>query len=275
MADDDEPAGGGGSGTHTHGEDHPWTIQIPDHPKRTESAVYVKARKKMNEIARSIDGFEYGPAPYHDHHGGGLWLKDDDGWFLVRNMIGIEWSAQFCADPAKVDRMRVNARRLYARFPEAVEELGIRELLDQPIADAAGVARFTDSILNASVPLPVALHTGVRPKAKTGGVHHYPGPIAEIDLIRRDDFQLWVNTPEGAVAAVVPVAPRGSGDGRTRLLFVAEPPPDDQPTPLEDVFGGGGGPAGPFGGQDLPEDGGDVILSADHPLSQQAFARQT
>ena len=120
---------------------------------------------------------------------------------LVRNVVGIEWSAQFCADPAKVDRLRVNARRLYAGFPEAAEELGIRGLLDTPITDAAGVQRWTDSICNASVPLPAALHTGVLPGAKTGGIHHYPSPIAEIALIKRDDFDLWVRGPNDELVA--------------------------------------------------------------------------
>jgi Family of unknown function (DUF6424) len=32
--------------------------------------------------------------PYENHHGGGLWLKDAQGWFLVRNLVGLEWSSQ-------------------------------------------------------------------------------------------------------------------------------------------------------------------------------------
>jgi uncharacterized protein DUF6424 len=266
--------------THKEHEDHPWTIQIPDHPKRTETAEYKAARKLMNELARTIPEFEYGPEPYQDHHGGGLWLKDNDGWFLIRNLVGIEWSAQFCADPAKVDRLRVNARRIYAGFPEAVKELDIRELLDTPITDAKGVARWTDSICNASVPLPTTLHVGVRPKAKAGGIHHYPSPIAEIELIRRDDFQLWVDDPSGVIAAVVPLAPRGSNDSRTRLLFAASPPPADQPTPLQELLRPAEGPAGAQGA--LPQqldpppsyDEDALILPASHPLSVQAFERQ-
>ena len=157
------------AGTHVHPEheDHPWTIQIPDHAKRTESRGYVASRATMNRLAKGAENLAYGRAPFQDHHGGGLWLKDDDGWFLVRNLVGIEWSAQFCADPAKVDLLRQNARRLYAAFPDAVEELGIRELLDTPITDAAGISRWTDSICNASLPLPAAFHTGVLPKAST------------------------------------------------------------------------------------------------------------
>lgn len=177
-----ETAGAGvAPGTHTEHEDHPWTIQIPDHEKRTESDEYEASRAAMNAMAKGVHDFEFGASPFEDHHGGGLWLKDDEGWFLVRNLVGIEWSAQFCADPAKVDQLRVNARRLYAGFPAAVTALGIRELLDTPIVDAAGVTAWTDSICNASVPLPHALHVGVIPGAVTGGIHHYPSPIAEID----------------------------------------------------------------------------------------------
>jgi hypothetical protein len=258
---------------HEH-EDRPWTIQIPDHPKRTESRGYVTSRRTMNRLARQAPNFAYGRPPYHDHHGGGLWLKDAEGWFLVRNLVGIEWSAQFCADPAKVDLLRKNARRVYAAYPDAVKELGIRELLDTPITDAKGVARWTDSICNASVPLPAAFHTGVLPQATTGGVHHYPTPIAEIELIKRDDFDLWVRTPDGALAAVVPVAPRGSGDGRTRLLFAAAPEPAGEPTPIARLVGPRPVGAGaPFDTTDRAlED--STILPADHPLSQRAFVRQ-
>jgi hypothetical protein len=105
-------------------------------------------------------------------------------------------------------------------------------------------------------------------------VHHYPTPIAEIELIKRDDFDLWVRTPDGALAAVVPVAPRGSGDGRTRLLFAASPEPADQPTPIARLVGRGPAGAGaPLGATDrAPAD--PTILPADHPLSQLAFVRQ-
>ena len=52
----------------------------------------------MNAIAKGIHGFYYGAEPYQDHHGGGLWLKDQNGWFMVRNLAGIEWSAQCSSD---------------------------------------------------------------------------------------------------------------------------------------------------------------------------------
>ena len=121
------------------------------------------ARKKMNEIAAGVTGLVYGSAPFQDHHGGALWLKDaQGGWFLVRNLAGIEWSAQFCADPAKVDLLRQNAKRLYDLLaPEIKQELDPGGLLDTPIQDAAGVASWTDSIFNAGVPLQPSFHTGV------------------------------------------------------------------------------------------------------------------
>src|SRR5438105_9286396 len=112
-----DPAADAPDADHTEREDHPWERNIPPHPPRKDSPDYVRARKMMVNQAKSVAGFFYGEAPFEDHHGGGLWLKDADGWFMVRNLAGIEWSAQFCADPAKVDQLRTNARRLYAAFP--------------------------------------------------------------------------------------------------------------------------------------------------------------
>lgn len=300
----DGPAGP----AHTEHEDVPWTIQIPDHPARTDTPEYVASRATMNRLAAPTGSEPYGPPPYQDHHGGGLWLKDEAGWFLVRNVAGIEWSAQFCADPAKVDGLRLVAQRMYARFPEAVDELGIRSLLDTPITDADGVSRWTDSICNASVPLPPARHVGMLPGAPTGGVHHYPTPIADIDLIRRDDFQLWVETPGQGIVAVVPMAPAGSGDGRTRILLAATRPPSTAVEPLAAIIGTGsdraagpaatglspeaiaGGrarplevpPPGDAAGAGPGRPGGDAaagatdrtILPANHPVSLKAFEHQ-
>ncbi len=217
MPETTDGAAPGSPGVHTESEDHPWDIVIPDHPAREDSPDYVRSRKVMNEKVRTVDGFVYGAPPYQDHHGGGLWLKDKDGWFLVRNVAGIEWSAQFCADPARVDLLRQNALRLYAAFPDAVGELDIGDLLEAEITDADGVARWTDSICNASVPLQPRAHTGVLPVGS--GVHHYPTPIIDILFFKHDDFELFVTDPEGQPAAVVPVDRRGSGDGRVRVLY--------------------------------------------------------
>jgi Family of unknown function (DUF6424) len=155
---------------HPESETHPWSIEVPDHPARADSPEYVAARTKMNELAGGAAGLVYGPAPFQDHHGGALWLKDAQGWFLVRNLAGIEWSAQFCADPAKVDLLRQNAKRLYDLVaPQVKQQLDPDGLLETPIQDAAGVAKWTDSIFNAGVPLHPNFHTGVLPTTSASG----------------------------------------------------------------------------------------------------------
>ena len=243
---------------HTETEDKPWQIEIPDHPRRSDSPEYVASRKQMNELAReaaaSSDGLIYGSAPYQDHHGGGLWLKDDGGWFVLKNTAGLEWSSQFCADPAKVDMIRRNAQRLYAAFPGTAEELGIAGLLNTPITDAAGVAKWTDSICNASVPLSPGMHTGTPPPE--GGVHHYPTPVTDIQLFKHDDFTLWVTDEEGNPAAVLPVSHRGSGDRRVHVAYAH--------------------PGSKLHAEHHKhrETGTLHVLEADHPLAQQAFAQQ-
>ncbi len=76
---------------HTEAEAHPWSVNVPDHPARQDSPEYVAARQKMNQLAGQATGLIYGPGPFQDHHGGALWLKDAQGWFMVRNQAGIEW----------------------------------------------------------------------------------------------------------------------------------------------------------------------------------------
>jgi Family of unknown function (DUF6424) len=242
------------AGDHSEHEDQAWTINIPGHPVRSDSPEYVRSRTTLVQMAGQTSGLLYGQGPYEDHHGGGLWLKDAQGWFLVRNLVGMEWSSQFCADPAKVDLVRQNAQRLYAAFPDAAQELGIQQLLDTPITDAAGIAQWTDSICNASIPLPTPAHTGVLPTG--GGVHHYPSPITEIEFFKHDDFQLWVTDAQGNPAAVAPVGPRGSGDGRVHVLYA---------TPGSALAG----QVSQSEAQSQP-----LILDSSHPLAQQAFSQQ-
>ena len=93
-----QPSDQGAGPDHTETETHGWTIDVPDHPTRQDSPEYVAARRQMNEIASQATGLIYGPGPFQDHHGGALWLKDAQGWFMVRNLAGVEWSAQFCLD---------------------------------------------------------------------------------------------------------------------------------------------------------------------------------
>jgi Family of unknown function (DUF6424) len=317
---------------HSESETHPWTIDVGNHPTRTDSAEYVAAKKLMNEIAAGSTGLIYGQPPYQDHHGGALWLKDAQGWFLVRNLAGIEWSAQFCADPAKVDLLRQNAKRLYDLLsPDVKQQLDPGGLLDTPITDAPGVATWTDSIFNAGVPLQPSFHIGVvpgsgknsgvspnaaggqdpdpnpdlsgssdsdpgpdpsgtpdsgtsaapdsgaspasssgpaaatapaastptsPPSQEPGGVHHYPTPIADIQLFKYDDFQLWVTDAQGNPAAVAPVAPRGSGNASIHVLYAT---PGSQLAQQKDAAESVNAP---------------LILGADHSLAQQAFQHQ-
>lgn len=199
------------------------TYETSGHPPRDDSPTYVKSRAALGKISASLEkDWYFGKGPYQDHHGGGLWVNDGKGWFFLRNLVGIEWSGQFCADPKKVDALRLNAARLYARFPEsfdAFRRIGIdlKALLETPITDAAGVARWTDSICNASVPLPQPLHTGSVPKG--GGVHNYPTPVTDIDRFRRGDFNLWVTDDEGHPAAVVPKAHPDTGERGVRVAY--------------------------------------------------------
>jgi hypothetical protein len=230
---------------HTEHEDYSWTIDIPDHPKRQDSDTYKVSRKLMNAIVKQASGVMHDffcgeSAEFQDHHGGGLWVKDGEGWMLLKNLAGMEWSQQFCADPAKVDQLRRVAQRLYAAFPDSIpamkQLLGadladypIDDMLCEKIADDAGVARWVDSIFNASVPLYAARHTGaLKPNAHLsptgvppieGGVHHYPTPITDIQLFKRNDFQLWVVDPEGQLAAVTPADKHGSGNGQVNVAY--------------------------------------------------------
>ena len=278
---------------HSESETHSWNINVPDHPNRADSPEYVAARTKMNQIAAGTTGLVYGSPPFQDHHGSALWLKDAQGWFLVRNLAGIEWSAQFCADPAKVDLLRQNAKRLYDLLaPGIKQELDPDGLLDTPIQDAAGVAKWTDSIFNAGVPLQQSFHTGVLPQGGTqasgpaaddsqdaqasapaasqpsatagpsaagqdpAGVHHYPTPIVDIQLFKYDDFQLWVTDAQGNPAAVAPVSPRGSGNASVHVLFAT--------------------PGSELAAQKQAAESANkpLILGPDHPLSRQAYTNQ-
>jgi hypothetical protein len=269
------------TGTHPEHEDFPWLIAVVDHPPRTESAAYARSRDLMRKIVSATTDWILAGPSYQDHHGGSVWVKDTHGWLCMQLPLGIEWSAQFCADPAKVDQLRQYAARVVAAFPETLpgyQSLGYSDgdrVLATSIEDAAGVAEWTDSIFNASLPLPAAAHTGILPTA--AGYHHYPKPIIDIDHFRYADFQLFVSDPAGLPAVVVPVSPRGSGDGRVRLL-AAHPR-----SSYIHRLSGPGSPvhpaAPPTATAHLAADAGPAsaapdILAADDPLARTAFAGQ-
>jgi Family of unknown function (DUF6424) len=271
--------------THPEREDFPWVIAVVDHPKRSDSPAYVRSRALMHKLVATTEDWILSGDDYQDHHGGSVWVKDQKGWICVQLPLGIEWAAQFCADPAKVDRLRRYALRVVAAFPDTLpgyEALGYHageDLLNSPIIDSAGVAAWTDSIFNASLPLPAETHTGVLPHA--AGYHHYPKPIVDIDHFRFDDFKLFVTDHTGLPAVVVPVSPRGSGDGRVRLLAAHVDSEYihrlvSQEAPAHGASGKGTEAEGIVSSQPRPAD--DLqqsdILSAGDPLAQEAFANQ-
>jgi hypothetical protein len=185
----------------------------------------------------------------------------------------MEWSQQFCADPRKVDRLRQFAQRVYKAFPQSIPAMRellhggtypLEQMLDEKIETKEQVARWVDSIFNASVPLSARRHTGViepnghqaaAPNVE-GGVHHYPTPITDIQLFKYDDFQLWVVDHEGQVAAVTPAHPRGSGRSEVNVAFAT---PGSQ---LDRRW------------VTAHQKGEHLQLPGDHPLAQQAFIRQ-
>lgn len=216
------------SGEHTERQDDPWEIDLADHPGRTNSPTYVEARKVMIQAVQKAQPWFYGDRPYQDHHGGGIWLRDGSGWFMTRGMAGIEWSTQFIAAAPKVEILRVCAQRIIAGFPRTydgyIDELGMSqdhlEILSTPIVTDEDIAHWTDSFWNASVPLPAGVHVGVISSAhdQLGGVHYYPTPITDIELFKRDDFQLWVPATSEPGSRSIAVGPTGYGEKSVQVL---------------------------------------------------------
>jgi len=126
------------------------TANVDGHPARTDSPEFLHAKAAAHKIIATLGDVFQGEGAYQMHHGGSLWLNDGNGWFLVLNEAGIEWSSQFCADPAKIDALRANAERVYAGFPKSESELTAlgypdTHLMHDKITDAAGVGKWTDS----------------------------------------------------------------------------------------------------------------------------------
>jgi Family of unknown function (DUF6424) len=77
---------------------------------------------------------------------------DDSGWLGLTLPLGIEWPAQFFADPAKVDRLRQLAARVVAAFPatpagyvDAGYTIG-EQLLARSITTADDVLAWTEQV---------------------------------------------------------------------------------------------------------------------------------
>lgn len=250
------------TGTHIESEDHPWSAYIADHPQRKETSWFTQAKHTAHKILADPgpDGLPYGPGPWEMHHGGSLWVRSASGWRMYLARAGIEWSTQFCADPAKVDRLRLDALTLVSAFPSTLSAFAglgyhqAEQILNEEITDADRVARYTDSLFNSCVPLTKHDHQGILPTA--AGAHHYPWPVKSADFFRRDDFQLWVTLPDGTHGAVTPLAPPGSGDSRVRLVYARHG------TPQGDAIA------------TAQRQHKAVILPPEHALAQQAYARQ-
>lgn len=210
---------------HEHRENYPWGVRIVDHPKRKDSKEFEAAKKVAKKILATLgpDEWPYGPGPWQMHHAASHWVLTRAGWRMYRGRAGIEWSMQFCADPAKVDRLRQDALLLVEAFPAtlpALADMGYEEaeaVLKKPIQTAKDVQRWTDSLFNACVPMDQANHQGILPGVP--GEHHYPWPVKSADFIRYDDFPLWITLEDGTHAAVTLLHARGSGDGHLRLVF--------------------------------------------------------
>lgn len=247
-------------GLHVESEDHKWQIDIPDHAGRTETTEFRNAKALVKQILASLTTSFYGADQIQEHHGGSLWLYDATGWFIVKNMAGLEWSSQFCADPAKVELLRLNAVRLYAGFPltiPAMAKLGYKDtsILTTPIVTADDIGHWVDSIFNSCVPLPAVHHTAVLPTG--GGVHHYPTPITDIDLFKQDSFVLWVTDPASQhQVAVVPTGPPNSGVKTVQLVYA----PIGTALHAKHIR--------------ATVKNKPVILGASNPLAKQAFAQQ-
>lgn len=88
------------------------------------------------------------------------------------------------------------------------------------------------------------------------GFHHYPAPVAEIATFKHADFDLFVTDADGHQAAVVPVAPPGSGDGRVQVLWAAS----GSRLHADHLRAAG--------------EGRPLVLDADHEIARLAFRRQ-
>lgn len=259
------------AGIHTEHEVNDWTTNIRDHPRRTESEEFRHAKTVMHKIlaqirqndSSSLIATMAGSGSVQAHHAGSLFVYCDESWTLFLNSAGVEWSAQWSADPAHVDLLRQAAEKLYKRFPETLDELEklgygeAREILSTSITNHPGVARWTDSLFNACVPLSPPLHQAFPGHHQVAGWHHVPKSIWDQQLTKRDDFELWVIDPrDKQPAAVAPVDHHGSGDGRVEVMWC---------------------PRGSALHTDQLEHaaaGKPHILHDDHPLAQQAFAKQ-
>lgn len=256
--------------THVVHEDNPWSEKIPDHGGRVETKAFGQAKRTLHKLIVLLKGFGFyfvkpGPGNVQAHHGGSIWLLDQAGWFLVLNMAGVEYSGQFLSDPARVEMLRLNALRVVSGFPKTLPGLAAlgypdaERILNTPVVDAKTVSDYVDSIWNSCVPLPAGYHTGqLSTKSQFAGQHHYPKAVTDLQHVKWADFEMWVTDPiSQSPVAVTPTAPKGSGVAAVKVEYA---------TP---------GTALSVAHMEARAAGKALVLPADHPLTVQAFAKQT
>lgn len=254
-------------------EANPITENLPDGHVRVSTPVFDRAKNFVHGLIKAgvlelAWGKPAGPGDIQMHHSGSIpiFFAVTKTWRIFLAPHGSEYSGQFIIDPAKLDKIRLGVLDLVMGFPETLDEmdrLGYtdgRRILNTPIVDAQTTSDYVDSAWNSQAPIPAKFHTGVISAKNPDGAgeHHYAKPLADMQHLKWDDFQIWHLDPETKTpVAVSATHPRGSGISTVKVQY-AQPG-----TPLA---------AAVTASHDA---GVDHILPPDHPIAQAAFAHQT
>jgi hypothetical protein len=128
---------------------------------------------------------------------GCLPVYDGKRWRVFRASVTIHPGVENCADPAKIDALREQAKNLLEHYPETLPQLDklgarVRTLVNHRIETFEDVLAWSESIFNVGPSSRQPLH-----------VHE------TLDIVY-DDFVLEVKSGRNP-AWVIPAAPRGSG----------------------------------------------------------------
>lgn len=208
-------------------------VTTADHPPRTDSPEYKETRKWLMTtpggcyVCGGPVDMSHPSAPettnIQDHHGGGIFLTPEHGEPILVgfNLIGLEWSLGWGADPAKV-----------SDYIKVISEVSVR-LGGKPytgeIATTSDVMAFVDSTFNANVKLCAQHHVAHEDKHtpdinghEAVGIHNGPVPIwlgqATCDWPRVD---MW-----GGSTGTICVAPHQDGSKKVNVLYVSPLHPD-------------------------------------------------
>ncbi len=213
------------------------TIRIADHPDRTESSIYKKARAELMSAfgggcvvcggESDLGDPEVAEDPkslgLEDHHGGGLWFKAADGTpvLVALNLFPIEWSEGWGADPTRIAQF-VDAQNALLRSMNATT-------YDQAVVNTQDVMNYADSVFNANIKLCHPHHVGHQTESSKDhlgheavGIHNIPGPIFWYQR-----FCDWANWDMwGGTTGTVAVAPTDADRTEARILHVSPYHPD-------------------------------------------------